>query len=261
MKRVKSFAVNFNNMEHIEAWNLPDAWYQAVKTVLEDGGDYSVGRGSEETPTKKVAASIEVNNPSDRPLVHEKAPTDGSYLNEYLLDYLFSGDKKEGEEYTYGERMRNAQSKDGGSVDQIEEVIKRLTDEPMDRQCTVVLRHPEDIYSDDPPCMTVLDIEVVPGTDEDQTLPNGFPREDEPGQGRELNFYPYFRSWDAYAGFPTNLGGLQLLKEWMADRVSAEDGKLTAFTKNLHLYKRNYDEAEELCEPESTDSFSDRQSD
>lgn len=233
-------------MIHIEAWNLPDAWYRTVKTVLRDGVDYDVGRGSETVSTKKASASIEVRNPGDRPLVHEKAPTDQNYLNEYLLGYLFSGEKKEGEEYTYGERMRSAGSRNGRAVDQIGGVIERLIEEPMDRQCTVVLRYPEDIYSDDPPCMTVLDVEVLPQMDEDQASLSGFSGEEGSGKGRELNFYAYFRSWDAFAGLPTNLGGLQLFKEWMAERIGVEDGAMYAFSKNLHLYERQFEAVEEL---------------
>lgn len=227
-------------MIHIRAWNLPEAWHSAVRAVMRDGVDFRVGRGSETTLTRKAAASVEVVNPGNRPLVHEKAPTDEEYLNDYLLQYLYSGEKV-GEEYTYGERMRRAETRDGGVVDQVQRVIERLIEEPMDRQCTITLRYPEDLDNDDPPCLTVLDVEVLPTRDGGQSTlhPEG-------DSGRELNFYAYFRSWDAYAGLPTNLGGLQLLKEWMAKRVGAEDGKMFAFCKNLHLYERQFEAVESL---------------
>lgn len=227
-------------MISIKAWNLPEAWHRAVRTVWTEGVDFEVGRGSETTLTRKVAAAIEVVNPGNRPLLHEKAPADEEYLNEYLLQYLYSGDK-EGEEYTYGERMRRAETRDGGVVDQVQRVIERLIDEPMDRQCTITLRYPEDLSNDDPPCLTVLDVEVLPTRGAGQATLSG-----DADSGRVLNFYAYFRSWDAYAGLPTNLGGLQLLKEWMADRVGAEDGSMHAFCKNLHLYERQFETVEAL---------------
>jgi len=180
--------------------------------------------------------------------VHEKAPTDEDYVNEYLLEYLYSGDKEEGERYTYGERMRAAESRDGRSVDQIGRVIERLIEEPMDRQCTVTLRYPEDIDSDDPPCLTVLDVEVEPLRPENQASISGFSKGEEVATDGKLNFYVYFRSWDAYAGLPTNLGGLQLLKEWMADRIGVRDGAMYTFSKNLHLYERQFVAAEGLGE-------------
>lgn len=236
-------------MIHVRAWSIPEAWHRSVRTVLEEGDNFSVGRGSETTVTRKVAACLEVLNPGNRPLVHEKAPTDEDYLNEYLLGYLYSGEKGEGERYTYGERMRSAATRDGGTVDQLGSVIERLIEEPMDRQCTVTLRYPGDIYSDDPPCLTVLDVEVEPLRPENQATLDGFskghPGFDSSHEGR-LNFYAYFRSWDVYAGLPTNLGGLQLLKEWMAERVGADDGRLSAFCKNLHLYERQFPAARAL---------------
>lgn len=237
-------------MINLKAWSLPEAWYRAVKTVLEQGDEYRVGRGSETTLTKKAATSLEVVNPGNRPLVHEKAPTDQEYLNQYLLSYLYSGEKEEGERYTYGERMRAAESRDGGTVDQIGRVIERLIDEPMDRQCTVTLRYPEDVESDDPPCLTVLDLEVEPLRPENQSALPGL----DGGEAGRLNFYAYFRSWDAFAGLPTNLGGLQLLKEWMADRIGVEDGSMYAFCKNLHLYERQF-EAAEMLGSDSVESF------
>lgn len=244
-------------MHQIKAWSLPEAWRRVITTILEEGQEFEVGRGSETTLTKKIAGSIEIVNPGNRPLIHEKAPADEEYLNQYVLQYLYTGQKEEGEEYTYGERMREAETRDGKVVDQVQRVIERLIDEPMDRQCTISLRYPEDIDIHEPPCLTVVDVEIMP---EDQAELSEF-REaaetaDQDGTGI-LNFYTYFRSWDAFAGFPTNLGGLQLLKEWMADRVGAKDGSIYAFSKNLHLYERQFEAAEAL-EPETTQAFSEK---
>jgi thymidylate synthase len=55
-------------------------------------------------------------------------------------------------------------------------------------------------------------------------------------EGR-LNFVVYFRSWDLWAGFPSNLAAIQLLKEYMAGEIGVEDGELIAMSKGLHLYE------------------------
>jgi thymidylate synthase len=60
-------------------------------------------------------------------------------------------------------------------------------------------------------------------------------------QDGRLNFVVYFRSWDLWGGFPTNLGGLQLLKEYMAEQIGVDDGCLIAFSKGLHLYEHCWD--------------------
>ncbi|HUV44995.1 MAG TPA: thymidylate synthase, partial [Dehalococcoidales bacterium] len=52
-----------------------------------------------------------------------------------------------------------------------------------------------------------------------------------------LCFVVYFRSWDLWAGFPSNLAALQLLKEYMASEIGVADGELVAMSKGLHLYE------------------------
>ena len=60
----------------------------------------------------------------------------------------------------------------------------------------------------------------------------------------------YFRSWDMYAGFPENLGGLQLLKEYalsyLEDFFPVVDGEIIAFSDGLHLYEQYFDLANKL---------------
>ena len=57
----------------------------------------------------------------------------------------------------------------------------------------------------------------------------------------KLHFVLYFRSWDLWAGFPANLAGIQLLKEYMARQIGVEDGEIIAVSKGLHLYEYTWD--------------------
>jgi thymidylate synthase len=59
-------------------------------------------------------------------------------------------------------------------------------------------------------------------------------------EGR-LSFIVYFRSWDLWAGFPSNLAAIQLLKEYMASEIGVEDGELVAMSKGLHLYEYTWE--------------------
>ena len=45
-----------------------------------------------------------------------------------------------------------------------------------------------------------------------------------------------FRSWDAYAGFPENLGGISLLNEYIAGELEIEPGPLIFNSTGLHCY-------------------------
>lgn len=202
-------------MRRIKARNLPEAWFKVNKEILESGVEYKVGRGSEKSLTKKIAVALEVTNPEERPLVDRKAPV--SDLNRYTLENLFIKDERS-YEYTYGSRLRK-------DYDQVERVIEKFKEEPKDRQNIMITRRPEDLDNENPPCLTIVDLEIL-----DNKLVN----------------YSYWRSWDAYAGLPSNLGGLQLLMEFMAKEMGIDTGKMVAFSKNLHLYERQFDFVEDL---------------
>ena len=58
-----------------------------------------------------------------------------------------------------------------------------------------------------------------------------------------LHLFVYFRSWDAWGGFPANLGAIQLLKEYMAQEISVADGALIGISKGLHLYDYMWESA------------------
>jgi hypothetical protein len=84
------------------------------------------------------------------------------------------------------------------------------------------------------PCLLGIDTRIVDGK--------------EPGTWF-LMFWVNYRSWDLYSGFLTNLGGFQLLKEYMAEMISSKSGKRVrpgptfATCKDLHLYGHHIEAA------------------
>lgn len=207
-------------MKIIEARTIPDAWFRVNKRIFEDGKKFEVGRGSEETTTKKIAVTLKISHPEERPLVDERAPV--SDINKYALEHLFSPDKQE-YDYTYGNRLRD-------EYDQIGKVIEKFKEEPHDRQNIVTTRVPKDLENENPPCLTIIDFEII---------------------DEKLNIYSYWRSWDAHAGLPSNLAGLQLLNEHIAKEIGVDSGKMFAFSKNLHLYERQFKFVEDLITDDS----------
>jgi thymidylate synthase len=220
--------------EHIKAFDIPDAWYKTLGRIWSKGDSYYVGYGSEITETKKLNLSIEIENPHIRPLIADKAPCDMKYVNFYALQYLWLGEKEEGETYTYGGRLREP-------IDQIEIAIQRLVEEPRDRQIVMLVRRPEDLRKElagmkhEPPCLTILDVELL---------------------GGKLHTTGYFRSWDAYAGLPANLAGVQIFIEAFLNEVNKRSrnnyktGKMIFHCKNCHIYSRLDEIIEELISPE-----------
>ncbi len=227
-------------MKHVKitAFDCPDAYFKGLNAIWSEGDDFEVGYGSEVTDTKKLNLSFEITHPENRPLVSDKAPCDMKYVQWYALTYLWCGEGKQDEIYTYGSRLREP-------VDQVEEAIKNYVKEQRDRQVTMVVRLPEDIYKVDPktkqrhepPCLSLIDTEIL----EDK-----------------MHLTCYFRSWDAYAGLPANIAGLQLFNEAFVSEInergnlSLKTGKLIFHSKNCHIYKRQFNLVKELLQPKET---------
>jgi thymidylate synthase len=221
-------------MKHakISAFDCPDAWYKVLEAIWNEGDFFEVCYGSERSQTKKLNLSMEIATPETRPLVDDKAPCDMKYVQWYALKYLWSG-IIEDETYTYGSRLRKP-------VDQIEEAVKRYIEEPADRQITLVVRLPEDIMKHvndqkhEPPCLSLIDTEVLE---------------------EQLHLTCYFRSWDAYAGLPANIAGIQLFNEALVSEInrrgglSLKTGKLVFHSKNVHVYERQFKLVEDLLKP------------
>lgn len=274
-------------MRHVKitAFDLPDAWFQGLERIWEEGEYFTVKYGSEITGTKKLDVTFEILHPENKPLVHEKAPCDMHYVMNYFMEYLwFAGRRPDKttcastfikskkripahekgihsnsdryisldqylwfvESYTYSSRLRSP-------VDQIETAINRYADELFDRQVTLVLRIPEDILKKfegkrhEPPCLTILDTEIT---------------RDESDKKLRFTLVGYWRSWDAFGALPANLAGLQLFSEAFVKEINARGiekhkddweevytGKMIMHSKNCHIYKRQFPMVEELLRP------------
>nr|HPL83201.1 thymidylate synthase [Candidatus Omnitrophota bacterium] len=204
---------------YIDAFDLDDAWFQALSQILERGHVYTITKGSYEGQKRLEFdyVSVRIKKPAHQiiPIIPEgmniPAPTDMDYIQGYLA-YLLTGSKTETEDYTYGERLvalrvKLKQKVDGKEmttempldVNQVEEVIKLYKEKgPGTNQATMEIGMPSDIKLLDPPCLRIIDTRVRYG---------------------KLHFILYFRSWDLWGGFPSNLGGLQLVKQYMAEEI------------------------------------------
>ena len=104
---------------------------------------------------------------------------------------------------------------------QVPKVIKMFREQgPGTNQASIAVCNENSIDLEHPPCLRHIDCRV---------------------KNDKLHFMLYFRSWDLWGGFPTNLGGLQLLKEYMAGEIGVKDGSIAAFSKGLHLYEHCWD--------------------
>ena len=251
------------NQQNIQARDLPDAWFQTLFRILEEGSVFTIDRGSY-AGQKRLEfdwINIQIKYPGTHPLLPQiephfgiPNPVENGYLQEYL-PYLMTGELKEGESYTYGQRLTRYEIPyrlypkfmdlwKGILLDEIEELKERniiFYDDEFEVWClnqielliwtyknkgyrnnqmVLQVAHPSDMLLKDPPCLRHIDTRI---------------------QNGKLHFYPYFRSWDLWGGFPANLGAIQLLKEYVTAEIGVEDGEIFASSKGLHIYDYSFD--------------------
>ena len=205
------------NITFIDARDLPEAWFLSLRKVLTEGHQYKIERGSYAGQHRKELdyVVIHVEHPESRPLVPPvppgvPSPSTMDYVESYL-PYLMTSHKADGEQYTYGQYLEK----------QIAEVIRMYkTDGFNTNQAFMAVGDAQSINLPDPPCLRSIDTRI---------------------RDNRLHFMVYFRSWDLWAGLPSNLAAIQLLKEYMASEIGVGDGELIAASKGLHLYEYSWD--------------------
>jgi thymidylate synthase len=201
----------------IEARDLSEAWFLCLRKTLAEGYEYKIERGSYAGQRRKELdfVVVQVKNPGARPLVPDvpqgvPPPSTMDYVESYL-PYLMTAHKAEGEQYTYGQYLEK----------QIAEVIKMYKEDGYNtNQAFMAVGDSQSIFLSDPPCLRAIDTRI---------------------RDNKLNFVAYFRSWDLWAGFPSNLAAIQFLKEYMAEEIGVGDGEIIAMSKGLHLYEYSWE--------------------
>lgn len=258
------------NIQYIKATNLNDAWYQTIFRILHEGTVFTIDRGSFANQKRLEFdwITIHIKYPNVLPLLPQiekhyniPNPVDDDYLDNYL-PYLMTGELKDGESYTYGQRLTAypikypinniteqwsnilideidelinleiiKEADDGWILNQIELLIWIYKNKGFrNNQMILQVSHPTDMLLKDPPCLRHIDTRI---------------------QNGKLHFYPYFRSWDLWAGTPANLAAIQLLKEYISNELNIEDGEIIASSKGLHIYDYTFDLIKQLRKDES----------
>ena len=206
-------------ISNIPARDLSEAWFLCLREILTKGREYTITRGSYVGQTRKELdfVIVQVKKPGTKPLVPDvpqgvPAPSTMEYVENYL-PYLMTSHRKKGEQYTYGQYLEK----------QIAEVINMYKKDGYNtNQAYMLVGDEKSITLNDPPCLRGIDTRIQDG---------------------RLHFFVYFRSWDLWAGFPSNLAAIQMLKEYMADEIGVDDGEIIAMSKGLHLYKYSWEQA------------------
>ncbi len=219
----------------IEARDLPDAWFQCIYRIFENEGihEYVIDRGSFEGNKRREfdLAMVHIKYPGTEPLIPDiptelgiPTPTSMEYVEEYL-QYLMTDKKARMRSIPMARDSQTRKCALKGQeccfgINPVQEVIEIYKKQKFGtNQAIMEIGMPSDITLEDPPCLRLIDTRLM---------------------DNKLHFVLYFRSWDLWAGFPSNLAAIQLLKEYMCQEIGCEDGTITAVSKGLHLYEYTF---------------------
>lgn len=247
----------------IKATSLSDAWFQSLYALVQHGRTFTIDRGSYEGQIRLELDyfTAQITHPSTVPLLPKVPshygfpdPVEDDYIDGYL-PYLMTDELKPGESYTYGQRicgvkvdlinsgpherflddimtgptlLRKAFKEVGKDtlMSQLEYMIWTYkTKGHRNNQMILQVGQPSDMGLIDPPCLRHIDTRI---------------------QNGKLHFFPYFRSWDLYGGFPANLAAIELMKQYCASEIGVENGQIIASSKGLHIYDYVFEIAEAL---------------
>ncbi len=224
----------------ITGTTIDDAWRNAITACFKHGVDYEVKGGSYIGQIRRQLPFVIVNitHPWIRPLAvippnPYPPPTSEDKIDFYFTKYLMSSKVEINEDYTYGSYITGIPSKEHNTSKRI---LKPAIDMAIDilnetegntNQACISVGGIEAIAMADPPCLRVVDFKVI---------------------NNKLVLNVFFRSWDLFAGFPENIGGLQLLKEYVLSNLTFKvgEGGIRAFSSGLHLYSQYWDIVKEL---------------
>ena len=245
------------NPIHIKATSLSDAWFQTLYKCVEQGQEFIIDRGSFEGQKRLEFdfVTIQITHPDTIPLLPKVNPLLGfpdpveeGYLDDYL-PYLMTGEEKEGEAYTYGQRICATPIEKYGYmlsnkliIDDIYDVLSTTEEDHIinqmdcmiwtyknkghrNNQMIIQVGEPTDMMLKDPPCLRHIDTRIQDG---------------------KLHFFPYFRSWDLWGGFPANLAAIEMMKQYCSSEIGVENGEIVASSKGLHLYSYVWEMAEQV---------------
>ena len=198
---------------NIKSRNIDQAHFDLIRALFQSGSIYVIDRGSYEGHKRLELdfITLQITNPEERPLspiMPQGIPavTDEESIYNYAAKYLMTDVVETNEQYTYGQLI----------WPQVPKVIKMLSEQGSGtNQATMAVCNEQSIDLEHPPCLRQIDCRVKDG---------------------KLHFMIYFRSWDLWGGLPENLGGLQLLKEYMAEEIGISPGETIATSMGLHIY-------------------------
>lgn len=223
----------------VEGGTLPEAWEKAVTATWNMGLDIKTEYDKpNDHPSKDCTMIMVVREPMSEPRIHRAFPGGLEDLEIYRQEVVMGIHDhwikpEEGKwTYTYHQRLANFNI-EGKSVDQIDYIIRKLSQTPYSRRAQAITWNPgSDPATDDPPCLQRIWCRLVK-LDQDRY---------------SLNMNTHWRSRDAYKASFMNIFAMTDLQRVMAEEISKRleaeviVGRYVDISDSFHIYGSYTDE-------------------
>jgi thymidylate synthase len=242
----------------VTAKTLAEAYEKALTELYNKGIRFKTQYDKPGDPLSiDSTMNITILEPLTDPMIHRAFPGGIENLREYVMELKglkdhwvknMNDDKDTRWEYTYHGRLaaygawkesKNGESHQAGffSINQIENVIEKLSSQPFTRQAQMITWMPNlDTACFDPPCLQSLWYRII-----------------EDGDTWWLNCNIRFRSNDAWgAGFMNMFGFINFNKEVIAAGISEKTGRKVELARmnwqadSYHIYGKDIETAKKL---------------
>jgi len=245
--------MNFIPTIHVIADNIPQAHYRATKAVFEEGLDIRTQYDRKEEdnfidpPSKDARALIFIKNPFNQPRFPRISYCEiGKYIAEIMgvKDHLVvpfeelkkgleTGDLSTLWPYTYSQRLSAHPLESGRTLNQLDALVDRISENPITRRAVAMTGVPEidNRLKEDMPCLRELHLR---GIEEDGAM--------------YLQMSTVWRSRDLFKAWPDNVIAVTFLQSELVRRLKEKTGKnwevgsYSDYSTSLHLYGQDIKE-------------------
>lgn len=199
----------------------PDHGYSTIRKAQKELLRLILDEGDEIEETLEINnISVFINNPKlcSENLSDLETPISKKFMSQMMIEKDCKSDK------THYDRLHNWDTIPFYSIDQIEEVIKKLKENPFSKRCVLNLWSAEDVN----------DKYALPWVCSQLFI-----------RDNKLIMTNYFRSCDIYNAFPWNVLGTVILREQIAQRLGIETGEFIVHIGSAHIYKVHQEKVQE----------------
>ncbi len=239
----------------VEGKTLPEAWEKAVLATWIDGLAIKTEYDKPKDPESRDCTMIMVvREPMSEPRIHRAFPgglEDLEIYRQEVVDGIHDHwiKPEEGKwTYTYHQRLAGFEA-EGVKVDQIDYIIKKLSETPYSRRAQAITWNPKtDPVTDDPPCLQRIWCRMVSTGDKSYAL--------------DMN--THWRSRDAYKASFMNIFALTDLQRMIAAKISERSGhevkvgRYVDISDSFHIYGSYAEEFKKFEKVVSERSFEER---